>query len=579
MQMRRLILVCLMVAAVVGLAATVWWHSMTQSVAALESRGKSDLAVASDRLVSNLLRFRLLVTWVASGPQMKPGVASATEIASVLQRANDTSGALDFVLIDRDRRVIASASGQGPFAWLHKPFVNRAFNGALGRDVMNSGTFGRRAYYFAAPVFSKDGSVARVLVAIVDLQAIEAEFGGSKPVVFISDASGQIYFSNRSELVLLQRGKTSVGGANVVSKRFLGHRSVHKFGADIWTLSAGRYLPERAIHISRDLPVIGMRAEALVGLKPAFEEAWLQAAVAGMAGLLFAAAIFFFAMQRRVLAKANEALEGRVRKRTHELSELNASLRAEVAERQEAENALRRAQADLVQAGKLSALGKMSAGISHELNQPLMAIQSFAENAVTFLDRGDSAMTARNLQRIGDLARRMGRIIRNFRAFARQEKETVHKVDLVPAVEAAVDLCAQRLEEQGVTLARSLPDAPVWVQGGEVRLQQVVLNLISNAIDAMECSDERRISLSIDPGTPVVLTVRDTGPGIEAPEKVFEPFYTTKEIGETEGMGLGLSISYGLVQSFGGSIRGANDPRGGAVFTVELQPWSEEMTA
>jgi two-component system C4-dicarboxylate transport sensor histidine kinase DctB len=239
---------------------------------------------------------------------------------------------------------------------------------------------------------------------------------------------------------------------------------------------------------------------------------------------------------------------------------------------------LQRAQDDLVQAAKLSALGKMSAGISHELNQPLMAIRSFSENAATYLARGDRAKAESNLARVAELAARMARIIKNFRAFARQEKEIVGRVDLVQAITASVDLAESRMKTHDVVLNLDLPEHPIWVQGGEVRLQQVVLNLISNAIDAMVGTDPRVISISVAAGPPVVLIVRDTGPGIAEPDKVFEPFYSTKSIGEAEGVGLGLSISYGLVQSFGGNIRGANAPEGGAIFTVELQQWVGEAT-
>ena len=122
----------------------------------------------------------------------------------------------------------------------------------------------------------------------------------------------------------------------------------------------------------------------------------------------------------------------------------------------------------------------------------------------------------------------------------------------------------------------ALPDTPVWVMGGEVRLQQVALNLITNAADAMEGQAEKRLEVEVAPGVPVCLFVRDTGPGLANPDKVFEPFYTTKSIGEAEGVGLGLSISYGLVQSFGGRITGSNRPEGGAEFRVELNAKVEE---
>lgn len=578
--MTRYFWVLLYLTGVLALAAIVWIYAAVHAVRELERRGAADLALASDRLVGALFGYRQLAVSLASDPRLVAEQTANGELVDILRQATDISGALDFVLLNRNRDHIASASDHPPEGWMDRPFVGRALHGALGRLVTASDGFGRRTFAYAAPVFSGSGPVARVLVAIIDLEAIEAEFRGSNPAVFMTDDSGLIYFSNRSELILRDRRVVAAAGASASAEPgFVEYRSYRLFGFDIWSVAAGRYLPRRALHIERELPVIGMHAEALVDLRPAFAAAWLQSVVAGALCLLLGLVIFFVANQRRILARANATLEARVAGRTRELSAVNASLRAEVADRMEAEKALKQAQSDLVQAGKLSALGKMSAGISHELNQPLMAIQSFSDNAATFLDRGATGAAAENMQRIGDLARRMARIIKNFRAFARQEKETVNRVDLVQIVHAAIDLAGDRMDRHLVTLNLDLPQTPVWVQGGEVRLQQVVLNLVSNAIDAMASSGDRRLDISIATGPPVILSVRDTGPGIEEPDKMFEPFYSTKQIGEAEGVGLGLSISYGLVQSFGGNIRGVNDPAGGAEFIVELQPWTEEAAA
>jgi two-component system C4-dicarboxylate transport sensor histidine kinase DctB len=251
-----------------------------------------------------------------------------------------------------------------------------------------------------------------------------------------------------------------------------------------------------------------------------------------------------------------------------------------VREREEAEAALKRAQQDLVQAGKLSALGQMSAGISHELNQPLMAIQQYAENGAAFLARGKAERTGENLGRIADMATRMARIIKNLRAFARNESEPVGRVDLAKVLEDAVELTQVRLRECSVRLNWvPQPRGMLFVRGGEVRLTQVFVNLINNAVDAMLDQSERVIHLEVEQGAArLVVLVRDIGPGLKEPEKVFDPFYSTKAVGSSEGMGLGLSISYGLVQSFGGNIRGSNAAEG-ALFTVELDYWKEEDAA
>jgi two-component system C4-dicarboxylate transport sensor histidine kinase DctB len=219
------------------------------------------------------------------------------------------------------------------------------------------------------------------------------------------------------------------------------------------------------------------------------------------------------------------------------------------------------------------------------LNQPLMAIGQFAENGAAFLDRGKPDAARENLSRIGALATRAARIIRNLRAFARNEAEPVAKVDLGHVIAQAVEMSEARLANEGITLDWTPPPRPIHVTGGEVRLTQVFVNLIANAADAMVGTQgEKRIRITLEQGARIRATVSDTGPGIDDPERIFEPFYSTKEVsGGDEGMGLGLSISYGLVQSFGGDIRGTNrapgndlgGATGGADFTVELDPWQD----
>ncbi|WP_300535731.1 ATP-binding protein, partial [uncultured Mameliella sp.] len=217
-------------------------------------------------------------------------------------------------------------------------------------------------------------------------------------------------------------------------------------------------------------------------------------------------------------------------------------------------------------------------GISHELNQPLMAIRQFAENGAAFLDKGKPEKARANLDRIAGLAARAARIIKNLRAFARNEAEPMGKVDVVAVLNSAVEMTEARLKSDGVTLHWSPASwpAPIWVMGGEVRLGQVFVNLINNAADAMSGQQVKVIEITLVPGDRLEVRVQDSGPGIADPDKVFEPFYSTKQVGD--GMGLGLSISYGLVQSFGGRIRGTNTETG-ALFSVELDYWRAEMAA
>jgi two-component system C4-dicarboxylate transport sensor histidine kinase DctB len=248
---------------------------------------------------------------------------------------------------------------------------------------------------------------------------------------------------------------------------------------------------------------------------------------------------------------ANMTLEARVEKRTAQL---------------------KLAQYQLIQAGKLTALGEMSAGISHELNQPLAAMQNYAENGAKMLDRDRVQDAKDNFGLINEQIHRATRIISSLRAFARKEKETVEPVNLTDIIDDSLRLADKRIIDAGVTVQRLIGGQTVMVMGGHVRLQQVVINLLTNALDSLDQSEEKEIIISLSQtAQTATLIIRDTGEGLQSPERVFEPFYSTKDIGSSKGMGLGLSISYGIVGSFGGEMSCQNHPDGGAEFSVVLQ--------
>ena len=541
----------------------VWWYGYVVALGQLERRAQSDLTLAADSLTAELRRYRELAVLTADRPQLSAVLAGSGRVEAVrpiLQQVSDKTGALDIVLLDTAGVPLIGTQDAPAFSHVGQSYFERAMDGALGVD--HPVRDGVRTFVFAAPVFSDAGPVIGALLVYAGVGGVEDSWRGARPVLFFTDADGIVFVSNRSELVLRSRAPGD----------FLNYTARDLRGMDVWSVSGSRYVPRRALHRTMDLPVIGMHGEVLLDVAPARQIALLQSAVAGALCLAFGALLFLATQRRRTLAEANAKLEHRVQDRTAQLSSANLSLRQEVEDRRVAEVQLTKAQADLVQAGKLSALGQMSAGISHELNQPLMAIQSFAENGQSFMERDRPDMAAKNLGKISELAHRMGRIIRNLRAFARQESEPLGDVDVGRVVDTVLELLGPKIAEAQVDVRWDGADG-VIVRGGDVRLQQVVLNLASNGIDAMELSDPRVLTITVAAdATCVTLSVRDTGPGITEPDKIFDPFYSTKAIGAAEGMGLGLSISYGLVQSFGGVIRGRNHDAGGAIFTVELIP-------
>jgi two-component system C4-dicarboxylate transport sensor histidine kinase DctB len=577
--MQRILIIAGFLLMVGVLSSVVWSYGFRQAVFQLSEKAEADLDLAADRLTTQLQVYQELAVLMASHPVLEDldTLSGRATAQALLLEVADKTAAVEVLYADRSGAVLASAHESVAGSVQDNPAFTRAMQGALGSAHGILPGPGNRIFTYAAPDFDESGAVIGALIVIADVEDIEQTWRGSTEAVFFVDHSGLVFISNRLELLMWQRVGEEVG-LTPPNGRTVSFQSRRLGPYELWTLDWSPYLPRRALHLVKELPVIGMTGEVLMDVAPARRLAGLQAATVAALCLAFGALLFLATERRRTLTEANAVLETRVAKRTKDLTKANAALRREITERQEAEAALKRAQADLVQAGKLSALGQMSAGISHELNQPLMAIQQFADNGSAFMERGKSEKAAENLGRISHMAARMARIIKNLRAFARNESEPMGRVDLVQVLNAAVELTEARLRSESVSLDWSAPEHTVFAWGGEVRLVQVFVNLINNAADAMSQQEDRRIQIAIHPGERLSVTVRDIGPGIENTEKLFEPFYSTKAVGSSEGMGLGLSISYGLVQSFGGNIRGINTEEG-AEFTVELEPCEKEQAA
>lgn len=272
-------------------------------------------------------------------------------------------------------------------------------------------------------------------------------------------------------------------------------------------------------------------------------------------------------------AQAKRELEANVRTRTQDLQTLNTRLKQEVLERESTQQELVRAQDELIQAGKLSALGIMSASISHELNQPLAAIRSYTDNAKVLLQKQRLEEAVKNLGLIASLTERMASIIEHLRAFARRDRHASEHVALQPAIDDTLALIAKRQQHLGIEIIRDIPEATLWVEAGETRLRQILSNLVNNGLDALSESKTPRqlwLNTQVIDGW-VILTLRDNGTGFtkEALQQAFEPFYTTKT--SAKGLGLGLAICNSLIQALKGRLVLANHPEGGALITLYLR--------
>ncbi len=276
-------------------------------------------------------------------------------------------------------------------------------------------------------------------------------------------------------------------------------------------------------------------------------------------------------MQEEDLRQAHALLETRVKERTKDLTEANARLIQEIDERQRAEEALVQARDELIQATKLAALGEMSTGISHELNQPLAAIRAYADNARALIDHGRNEDAQGNLTQISDLTERMAQISAQLKIFARKGSSQAVSISLNAAINNSLRILKPRIKEDNTSI-RLYPTAQeIFVLANSVQLEQVLVNLIGNALHAVEDNESRHIDISAETrDSEVIFKIWDNGPGIEDEHllMIFDPFFTTKK--EGRGLGLGLSISYRLVEGMNGKLKAENHPDGGAVFTLCL---------
>ena len=245
----------------------------------------------------------------------------------------------------------------------------------------------------------------------------------------------------------------------------------------------------------------------------------------------------------------------------------------DVTERKEAEERLRQHQAELAHVARLSTLGEMASGIAHELNQPLTAISANARACVRMLEDGpgNTEQCSDVMERIASQAEHAGEVIRQIRHFVRKEPPDIHPTPLRAIFETVLGLLRPEARRSSVDLVVEGPAESLWVLAQEIQIEQVLLNLTRNAVEAMaDRPGPRRLTIRTRPlnGSRVELAVADTGPGLptEIRERIFQPFVTTK----SQGLGLGLSISAGIVEAHGSELMVDSEPGAGACFRFTL---------
>ncbi len=526
------------------------------------TRNRAELRIAlyTGSLISELQRASVVPQLLARDPALIGALNSGdyTQSSQRLLSFVDEIEAASLTLLDSSGKSVAATDrnrlGEDHSLTLH---YARAMQTPGTVFTISRSSAGGYVFYYSRRVEDGGNNLGVILVE-VDLQRLETSWAGVSDAVFVTNGEGRILLTTEPRW----RGLREAEALDRQSAPSAIARAI-RATADWSALPVDAYLRGEAV----------MRTETAVG----FED-WrmvsfttyasvrervngvLALEIMGFAILLAAT---FWAMNRKTTSRliifARESAE---------LRKLNARLQSEIAEREKVEKDLQVAEQTLAQSSKLAALGEMSAAVSHELNQPLAAMKTYLAGARLLLSRKRPEEAIASFQRIDDLIERMGAITKQLKSYARKGAESFEPVDTRAAVNAALALMEPQFKARNMTITRTLPPGPVMILGDRLRLEQVIINLVRNALDATKTVQNPSIHILLAEGETVTIQVRDNGPGIENLENLFEPFYTTKEPGD--GVGLGLAISSGIVAELGGRLMARNAAAGGAVFELQL---------
>lgn len=594
--------------AVVLVAAAGWGaHTLAwrRGLAAMSQEAGHRLAMSAAAVDAQLARFDYLPSVLETTPAVgqlleAPSSPALRDEANRLLRAlNATAGAEMLYVLDRDGLTIAAADWdqQGSPLGMNlsfRPYVQQALAEGRGRFYGVGVTSGRAGYYLSYAL-KRDGHTLGLATAKVSLEASERAWQQLPGQQLLVDERGVVILSSQPAwryrpLKALDAAAT----AEIARSRPYGNSTLQPLnwqpqqalatGRELLQLDGRRYLAStQPLHEGR------WRLVALDDLAPLRAEAWQQALIGALAVLASLLLLGLWAVRRRALKQrlraavalkaAHDQLETKVVQRTAELRLTNEHLEAEVQARRLTEAELRAAQQALVHNSKMAALGQMSAGMMHELNQPLAAMRTLSDNARVLLDQGRLPEVGGNLQRLGTLVDRLAKLAAQLKLFAYKPGQgapaPMGQVRLAAVVEQAQFVVAQRQREHSVDITVQIDPPTLAVRADEARLEQVLVNLMANGIDAMAASPgtegqrHLRITARID-GEHARIDVQDQGPGIPADilPRLFEPFTTSKPAGS--GLGLGLMISAHIAREFGGSLHGENRVEGGACFVLLL---------
>jgi two-component system C4-dicarboxylate transport sensor histidine kinase DctB len=589
---RRIVGLSGALALAVVLVLSAYWLGSRNADENTQAAAQRQLQIMALDLEAVLDRFDTLPYSVAHLPLAAQLLASPssgalrTELNDTLQDLALQAKVAAIYLMDKDGKTIATSNWDSPQSFMgqnfgFRPYFREAIQGrpgyfyAIGNTTSIPGYFISQAVY---PVGVKRGAGAPIgVIAVkITLNTFEQTWRSNEDPIVLADRQGVVFLSNRSDWNYLSLKQLEPSVQNDIGQTL---QYVGKTIAPIASLPAvarngfGEYIARPVGRLGWQLMLFPAHGKVV--------RAGLLSGAVMLLLLVVAAALGAGYYQRnrrleersaaqRLLKLAADGLEQKIAQRTQELLSANTQLATKYDKLQQTENLLRTTRNDMVQAGKLAMLGQMAAGITHELNQPLTAIRAFADNATTFLSRGNVTQVDENLRHISAASARMGSIVGQLKGFARKSPEAVSVVEVNRAVDGAALLLHSEYARLGVQLELEKPEV-LHVLGDTVRVEQVLINLLRNALDAVDQSPCKVVRLVLEAHEQqVLIRISDTGSGLpqDVVKHLFEPFFTTKATGE--GLGLGLAISSSIVQAMNGQLTASNRAEGGAEFVVSL---------
>lgn len=528
-------------------------------------------------LESELKKYEYLPYLISENGMVSKFIAEGDNplpINRFLYRVNNIAGSSVVYIIGTNGHVLAASNWnkENNFIGLDlsfRPYFKDAIKGKKGKFFGVGITAGEPGFYISHPIKDND-EIIGVAVAKIALSPLEHIWREGGETLFVSDSNGVIVLTSRP----YWKYKTLTPLDAAMLKNI--HDKEHYPGFQLRHLPSGTQTrlgfvqeitigKERFLKNTRSIPGTDWEISYLTPQGPLWERTFgVSLTTFVLLGLAILTRLFLRERRQKKMSR-QQAIEA------NQIRDINRQLAQEVEERKKTEHELRAAQEELVQAGKLAALGEMATAIAHELNQPIAAAKTYIASCRLMLKRDKLAELDPTLKKVSDLGDRMAKVTGQLKSFARRSSDKNIEFDLRQAIKEAVNLMKHQFHVENCDLKLSMPGHPVLIMGDRMRLEQVLINLFRNALDALQDTESPLIGakLSMENGK-ASIHVWDNGPGIaeEIGNKIFEPFVTTKK--EGIGVGLGLSISYKIIKDMKGDFRVANRSTQGAEFFVHI---------